>query len=113
MSLDPYDPSGEKEKALTMTTYAQAHEALRDHMESTGDWNVRVRSTCGPRKNLKVLYAQHEHSFARVWFRAQALYLGYTANVNGARSLDQLGSYDIRRETPQQTLARIERRMED
>ena len=95
-----------------MTTYAQAHRDLQDHMESTDEWEVHLMSKHGY-KVLKVPYAQHRYSDVRVWFKKQALYIGQTSILNDARSLDQLASYDIRRETPQQTLARIERDIED
>ena len=92
-----------------MKTYAQTHEALRDRMEATEDWDVHVRSTRGPWKNLKVPYAQHKFTDARVWFKAQAIYIGQTSNLSDARSLNQLGDHDIRQETSAQTLDRIGR----
>lgn len=95
------------------TTYAQAHKALQEHMSTTDEWEIYLVSSRAPRGSLKVPYADHNFSDIRVWFKARALHIGPPTTLNEARSLDQLEIHDIRRETPQETLARIERWMED
>ena len=72
-------------------TFKQARATLLDAFASHPDWTV---TTYSRGNTLKVPYVRRDHDGRAIWFKAEALYLGYDA-LNNARSMSE----DQREET--------------
>jgi len=67
-------------------TYLQAKTSLLAQLDAHEDWTVTTRNRSNF-KPLKVPYVTRDYDDCRVWFKSQSVYLGWTNNLNDARSI--------------------------
>jgi hypothetical protein len=93
--------------AAKKPTFKEAQQAIMKHLEKLG-WEVKTKSR--QFKPLKFPYANDPSGKRRLWFKKQAVWLGWNqpgASINDARSIWS----DVRDKTPEEFVEYLKRWM--